>query len=58
MNISIVIPTLDRSKNLKELLLSINSALRYETELKSKISLETIVVDQSENKKTEKTQKS
>lgn len=53
MKISIVIPTLNRSKNLKELLLSINSALKYEPDLKNKISLEIIVVDQSENKKTE-----
>ena len=52
MNLSIVIPTLNRSKNLKELLLSINSALRYEPDLKNKIFLETIVVDQSEDEKT------
>ncbi len=52
MNISIIIPTLNRSQKIKNLLDSVKSAIELESDSINKIILTTIVVDQSEDDKT------
>ena len=52
MNISIIIPTFNRSQKIKGLLDSIKNAIELENGLINKMKLTTIVVDQSENNET------